>query len=115
MPNERRDVHRVFQALSDPTRCRVIERLAIGPASTSNLAHEFDMALPSFLQHLGVLSDIGLVTSTKNGRVRTYALDASGLELVADWLTDNRKVWEQRLDQLEELVTRVHQQESENT
>ncbi len=69
------------------------------------------MALPSFLQHLGVLADVGLVSSTKNGRVRIYALDPDGLELVADWLTANRMRWEKRLDQLDELVTRIHEQE----
>lgn len=101
----------MFQALADPTRCRVIERLAAGPTSTTSLAEEFDMALPSFLQHLRVLSDVGLVTSTKNGRVRTYALDPTGLEFVAEWLDDNRLRWETRLDQLDELVIRLHEEE----
>lgn len=103
----------MFQALSDPTRCRVVEHLAAGPATTSALAEHHDMALPSFVQHLGVLADVGLVTSTKNGRVRTYALNPDGLELVDEWLTEQRSVWERRLDQLDELVLELHQQQGD--
>ncbi|MEO6710155.1 MAG: metalloregulator ArsR/SmtB family transcription factor, partial [Planctomycetota bacterium] len=67
-------VDSAFHALSDPTRRRVVERLSKGPASVSELAEHFAMALPSFVQHLSVLEDSGLVRSTKTGRVRTYRL-----------------------------------------
>jgi DNA-binding transcriptional ArsR family regulator len=97
-------VEEVFAALADPTRCQVIERLVSGPASTSVLAEPFDMALPSFLQHLRVLEAAGLVTSTKQGRVRTYELAPSGLERATGWLADQRRLWERRLDQLDDLL-----------
>lgn len=95
---------RVFHALADPTRRKAIERLATGPASTSQLAEPFDMALPSFTQHLGVLERAGLVTSTKKGRVRTYRLAPAALEIADGWLTEQRRLWERRLDQLDQLL-----------
>ena len=67
-------LNRVFQALADPTRRAVLERLGRGPAAMSDLHRSFTMALPSFSQHLDVLENCGLVTSTKHGRVRTYQL-----------------------------------------
>lgn len=94
----------VFKALADPTRRRVIERLVSGPASTSDLAEPFTMALPSFLQHLSVLERAGLVTSTKQGRVRTYQLSASGLDTAEGWLAGQRRMWEARLDRLDQFL-----------
>jgi len=68
MPNQSVELNRVFQALADPTRRAVLERLNRGPAPMSELAEPFDMALPSFSQHLDVLEDCGLVRSSKEGR-----------------------------------------------
>ncbi len=93
---------RVFRALADPTRLAVVERLGRGPAATSQLAGEFDMALPSFLQHLKVLEDSGLVASHKQGRVRTYRLTPEPLRAAEHWLSEQRDVWERRLDRLDE-------------
>jgi DNA-binding transcriptional ArsR family regulator len=82
----------------------VIERLVSGPASTSVLAEPFEMALPSFTQHLAVLERAGLVTSTKTGRVRTYRLAPAALDVADGWLADQRRTWERRLDQLDEFL-----------
>src|SRR5690349_12989766 len=89
----------VFRALADPTRRRVLERLSQSPASVSELAAPFDMALPSFVEHLGVLERCGLVKSQKAGRVRTYRLAPKHLRLAEDWLSRRRELWERRLDQ----------------
>ncbi len=94
-------VERVFQALAHPTRRAVIERLSRGPAAVGELAAPFDMALPSFMQHLDVLERGGLVRSTKQGRVRTYRIDPSPLQAAEGWLATRRALWEQRLDQLD--------------
>ena len=91
----------VFRALSDPTRRRVLERLGRSPASVTELAQPFDMALPSFIQHLRVLEGCGLVRSRKTGRVRTYRLAPKRLRLAEDWLALQRDLWERRLDQLD--------------
>jgi DNA-binding transcriptional ArsR family regulator len=94
----------VFQALSDPTRLAVVERLSVGPASVTELARPFEMALPSFIQHLGVLARAGIVTSHKTGRTRVFQLAPAALELAAAWLATFRNHWERRLDQLDELL-----------
>lgn len=94
----------VFQALSDPTRLAVVERLSIGPASVTELARPFEMALPSFMQHLGVLAHAGIVTSHKTGRTRVFQLAPAALQLAAAWLATFRNHWERRLDQLDELL-----------
>jgi DNA-binding transcriptional ArsR family regulator len=102
-----RELDGVFQALADPTRRQVVEQLAAGAASTSDLAQPFAMALPSFTQHLGILERAGLVTSTKTGRVRTYELAPAGLEVADGWLARQHRLWEQRLDQLDALLTEL--------
>lgn len=95
----------VFQALSDPTRRQVVDRLGHGPAATTDLASGFDMALPSFIQHLGVLERAGLITSSKAGRVRTYRLVPDAFEEADDWLAGQRRLWTTRLDQLDAFLT----------
>jgi DNA-binding transcriptional ArsR family regulator len=92
---------RVFQALADPTRRSVLERLRRGPARMSQLAEPFPMALPSFSQHLDVLERCGLVRSRKRGRVRTYRLTPLPLRAAEHWLQRQRTHWERRLDQLD--------------
>lgn len=94
----------VFRALSDPTRRRVLERLSRSPASVSELAEPFGMALPSFVQHLRLLEDSGLVHSQKEGRVRTYSLAPKRMRVAEDWLSRHRDLWEQRLDQLDDYM-----------
>jgi len=100
----------VFRALADPTRRRVVERLGKSPASVSELAEPFDMALPSFVQHLRVLESSGLVKSKKVGRVRTYQLAPKRLRLVDDWIDAQRHLWDRRLDQLDAYL--LHLKES---
>lgn len=94
----------VFHALADPTRRAVVERLSRGPASTSDLARPFAMALPSFTQHLAVLERCGLVSSQKRGRIRTYRLTGAHLTTAETWLGAQRSLWERRLDQLDEFL-----------
>ena len=102
MPNQ--ELTRVFQALTDPTRRAVLERLTRGPAPVSELAQPFKMALPSFAQHLDVLEDCGLVRSRKQGRVRTYALAPRPLKAAEHWLSAQRAHWERRLDALDDFL-----------
>jgi len=104
MPQQTVELDQVFQALADPTRRRVVEQLGSGSASTSQLAEPFSMALPSFIQHLSVLERAGLVTSTKRGRVRTYELVPAALGVADGWLAEQRRLWERRLDQLDDLL-----------
>jgi DNA-binding transcriptional ArsR family regulator len=95
----------VLVALADPTRRGVIRRLGRGPKSVGDLAREFPMTLPSFMKHVRMLETNGLISTVKHGRVRTCALSPDRLALVDDWLAEQRRIWEDRTDRLERLVT----------
>ncbi|WP_224701216.1 ArsR/SmtB family transcription factor [Devosia aquimaris] len=95
----------IFQALADPTRRAVLERLGHGPASVGELAMPFDMALPSFMKHITMLESCGLIRTRKSGRVRHCAIDPQRLALVDGWLADQRTLWNGRTDRLERLLT----------
>jgi DNA-binding transcriptional ArsR family regulator len=113
MPNQSEKLNQVFQALSDPTRRAVLKRLSKGPVSTLELARPFDMALPSFTQHLAMLEKSGLVKSKKTGRVRTFELAPKPLQAAEDWMTNRRKLWERRLDQLDAHLLMMKESEDD--
>jgi DNA-binding transcriptional ArsR family regulator len=105
-------VDQVLHALSNPTRRKVLERLSAGPATVSELAAPFGMQLPSFVQHLSVLERSRLVKSKKRGRVRTYEMVPERFEVVEDWLTARRRLWEARLDRFDQYVQQLKEKES---
>ncbi|MCW5771543.1 MAG: helix-turn-helix transcriptional regulator [Rhodospirillaceae bacterium] len=100
----------IFRALSDATRRDVLQRLGAKPASVSELAAPYRMALPSFVEHLKVLETCGLVRSEKVGRVRTYRLEPERLSLAEDWLARQRRLWERRLDLLDDYLMQMKQE-----
>jgi len=112
VPNQSVQLDRVFQSLADPTRRAVLERLSTGPAAVTELARPFNMALPSFTQHLNVLEDCGLVKSRKMGRVRTYQIAPRPLKQAQSWLEKQRLHWEGRLDQLETYLMEIKDNEN---
>jgi DNA-binding transcriptional ArsR family regulator len=89
-----------YQALADPTRRAIVERLTRGPASVSELARPLPMSLPAVVQHLAVLQASGLVRSEKVGRVRTCRIEARALGTAEQWIAERRAEWESRLDRL---------------
>ena len=91
---------RTFHALSDPTRRAMVNRLARGPASVSELAKPLAISLPAVMQHLAVLEASGVVRSQKVGRVRTCSVEPKMLSMAERWITQRREQWEQRLDRL---------------
>lgn len=91
---------RIFHALADPGRRTMLERLSRGPASVSELARPLAMSLPAVVQHLAVLEESGLVTTRKEGRVRTCQIEAGALQPAERWINDRRLTWERRLDRL---------------
>src|SRR5215216_3197372 len=107
-------VDKVFHALSNPTRRKVLERLSVGPATVSDLAAPFEMQLPSFVQHLSVLEQSRLVRSKKRGRVRTYEIAPERFKVVEDWLTARRRSWEARLDRFDQYVKQLKDTEAES-
>jgi DNA-binding transcriptional ArsR family regulator len=106
-------VDRIFRALADPTRRKVLERLTSRPASVTELAAPYDMALPSFVEHLKVLEGSGLVRSHKVGRVRTYELAPERMKVAENWLGRQRALWERRFDQLDSLLMKMKQEKPE--
>lgn len=114
MPNQstspEAQLNQVFQALADPTRRAVLQRLAKGPAPVKVLAEPFRMALPSFTQHLEVLEQSGLVRSKKVGRVRTYRITPRRLENAEHWLAKQRRLWGQRLGPLDPALATLKEQ-----
>jgi len=100
------ELDRIFHALGDSSRRAMVERLARGPASVSELAKPFQVALPTVVQHLGVLETARIVTSTKVGRVRTYQLVPEALTPAAEWIGRQRLPAERRLDRLGTLLNR---------
>jgi DNA-binding transcriptional ArsR family regulator len=95
-----RSLDLMFQALADPARRSMVERLSLGPASVSELARPFEMSLPGVMQHLQVLEASGLIRSEKIGRVRTCAIQPEALQAAERWLNERRALWERRLDLL---------------
>lgn len=110
MLNYSTSLDRLFQALADPTRRRVVERLTRGPASVSELAEPLSMSLPSVMQHLEVLEASGLVRSEKVGRVRTCRVEPAALRTAEQWITERRTSWERRLDRLGEYLAEQNDQ-----
>ncbi|MFE3587677.1 ArsR/SmtB family transcription factor [Streptomyces niveus] len=105
MPNYEGSLDAVFQALADPTRRDMVERLTRGPLSVSKLAQPLDMSLPAVMQHLQVLEACGLVRSEKAGRVRTCHIEPAGLRTAEGWIGRQRTEWEHRLDRLGEHLS----------
>lgn len=104
MLNQPTNLDLMFQALSDPTRRAMIDRLSRGPASVSELAKPFDMSLPAVVQHLQALENSGLVSSQKVGRVRTVQIQPDALSLAEQWINDRRTMWVKRLDRLGDML-----------
>lgn len=115
MPKYHTDLDNVFIALADPTRRMVLARLCQGEATVSELAEPFDMALPSFTQHLKVMEQSGLVESEKIGRSRTYRVVPAQLQRAENWLQQQYLVWEARLDRLDRHLMTLKQRRSQTT
>src|SRR5215469_15896493 len=100
MLNYQANLDLAFQALADPARRTIMDRLAKGPASVSELARPLPMSLPAVMLHLKVLQESGLVKSEKLGRVRTCRIEPQILSQAERWITERRQMWERNLDRL---------------
>ena len=97
----------LFHALSDPSRRMMLDRLARGPTAVSELARPTGLRLPTVMRHLSVLEEAGLIVTQKDGRGRSCALVPEALAPIHDWLEEQRRIWEARLDRLDDYVTRL--------
>jgi DNA-binding transcriptional ArsR family regulator len=105
MLNQAADLDRVFQALADPGRRLMVERLSRGPASVSELASPLRISLAAVVQHVQVLEASGLVRSQKIGRTRTCMINPAALQSAESWIAERRSLWERRLDRLGDFLS----------
>ncbi|HSP33093.1 MAG TPA: metalloregulator ArsR/SmtB family transcription factor [Thermoanaerobaculia bacterium] len=103
-----------FAALADPTRRAILERLASGERSVSELAEPFDMSLPAISKHLKVLERAGLIVRSRDAQWRPCHLDAAPLKDVADWVSEYKKFWEESFDRLDEYLHELQKKEKKN-
>ena len=113
MSNHNPTLDLCFSALGDPTRRAILHRLARGEATVSELAAPHDMALPSVMEHLRKLEAAGLVTSRKEGRIRTCRLAPDAFAPARDWLSEQDAIWKGRLDRLDAYVSTLMQERKE--
>jgi DNA-binding transcriptional ArsR family regulator len=99
-PQESSGLDLMFQALADPSRRAMVDRLSRGPASVSELAQPLAMSLPAVVQHLQVLEGSGLVKTQKIGRVRSCTLDTSAMSQAEQWINARRTQWQRRFERL---------------
>lgn len=100
----------IFQALSDPTRRAFLARMADGPLSVSDLAQPTGFSLPTILRHLDVLETAALISTSKTGRTRLCHARPETLAATADWLAEQRNLWEARTDRLEAFAATLMQE-----
>lgn len=96
---------KVFDALGDPTRRAIVDRLRGGPLSVSTLAGPLRITLTAVGQHLQVLEESGLVRTEKSGRIRTCRLDPAGFQALHAWVKNHQSIWERGLDRLGDLLS----------
>jgi DNA-binding transcriptional ArsR family regulator len=111
MPNYSDPIDILFNALSEPVRRRIVERLAKGPCSVSGLLEVAPISLPAVMQHLGVLEEAGLIVSEKIGRVRTVSLKLGALKGLESWAAANSRPWERKLDHLDAYLKETKEEE----
>jgi DNA-binding transcriptional ArsR family regulator len=93
-----------FQALADPTRRAILARLALGEHSVTELAEPFDISLPGISKHLKVLEHAGLISRSREAQWRPCRLEPRALMSVDSWLEEYRRLWNARLDRLEDYL-----------
>jgi DNA-binding transcriptional ArsR family regulator len=101
-----------FAALSDPTRRAILARLALGETSVSKLAEPFAMSLPAVSKHLKVLERAGLITRGRDAQMRPCKIEVNALKEADDWLEEYRRLWERRLDRLEDYLQTLQAEEA---
>ena len=104
MRKPRADIGKILDALGDPTRRAIVDRLREGPLSVSALADPLQITLTAVGQHLQVLEESTLVHTEKIGRVRTCRLEPTGFLALHHWVQDHRSIWERGLDRLGEFL-----------
>jgi DNA-binding transcriptional ArsR family regulator len=101
-----------FNAIAEPRRRQILDLLADGERSVSDIVGSMPLSQPQVSKHLGVLKQVGLVCSRPEGRQRMYRLQADALRPVHDWLKEYEKLWNERLDRLDDYLDGIQQKEN---
>lgn len=115
MPVAEDQLDATFTALADPTRRAIMARLARADATVNELAAPFDMTLPGISKHLKVLERAGLISRSRQAQFRPCHLEAEALDLAANWIEENRRIWTERFDKLDEHLRQIQRGESPRT
>ncbi len=108
----RRDV---FQAISDPTRREIINLIAYKTLTPNGVADSFDVSRQAISKHIKILEECGLIVIDQKGRERYCYVQPKALDEVDDWLTDFRKIWENRFDRLDNVLTKMKSKANSKT
>jgi DNA-binding transcriptional ArsR family regulator len=111
MQTQTDELSSTFAALADPTRRAILARLADGEATVNELAEPFHLKLPTVSKHLKVLQRAGLVTQSRKAQWRPCRLEPAPLKDVADWVERYRRIWDERLNQLDAYLTELQEKE----
>ncbi len=98
-----------FGALADPIRRAILERLSTGEATVNELAEPFDVSLQAVSRHIKVLERAGLISRGRDAQFRPCRLEEAQLDVAVDWIEQHRKIWEDRMDQLEVHLRSIQQ------
>ena len=109
---ERRDV---FQAIADPTRRMIIQRLSGGALNIGQIVDDFGITRQGIAKHLKVLHECGMVTLTQRGREQMCEARLDQLDEVADWVNESRKLWNQRFEKLDKFLADTKDSKNETT
>jgi DNA-binding transcriptional ArsR family regulator len=104
----------IFTALAHPTRRAMLAQLGKGEATVGELARPFEMSLPAITKHLKVLERAKLISRSKNAQWRPCRLEEAPLVAASDWIDEQRKVWESRLDRLEDYLHNLEKQKGKD-
>lgn len=105
------DLDLVFGALADATRRGIVERLAVGEATVTELAAPFSISLPAISRHLKVLERASLITRSQQGRWRHARLSPTSLADAATWLSRYERLWTESFDRLDDHLAQLQDQE----
>jgi DNA-binding transcriptional ArsR family regulator len=101
-------------ALADPTRRAILARLALGETSVTELAEPFEMSLPAVSKHLKVLERAGLIARGREAQWRPCRIEPAALKHVDDWLEEYRRLWDARLDRLDNYLKKLQAMEKQH-
>lgn len=107
MTSQTDPISATFAALADPTRRAILARLSLGEAPVGELAAPFAMSGPAISRHLKVLEHAGLISRGRSAQQRPARLEAKALKAASDWLADYRRLWETKLDQLDDYLSEL--------